>query len=128
MITAKQLGEVVVSVLTHPQETANKYVLVASMVTTQNEMLSALEEATGTKWTVTHRSTEEMLNEASEKLRKGDFAGHYMMGTATLYANIEGLGSDYTKEEEFANAVLGLEMEDWKAIVKNVVRKVQASG
>jgi hypothetical protein len=44
-------------VLKHPEETANKYIQVASFVTTQNEVLSLLEEETGTKWTVEKKNT-----------------------------------------------------------------------
>jgi hypothetical protein len=54
-VNEKQLGEAVVSVLRLPQETANH---VASVETSQKEMLGALEEATSSKWTVTDTITD----------------------------------------------------------------------
>ena len=50
----KQLGEAVVSVLKHPEITANKYLYISSVETSQNEILAALEKATSSKWTL-HR-------------------------------------------------------------------------
>ncbi|EED22998.1 conserved hypothetical protein [Talaromyces stipitatus ATCC 10500] len=122
MITAKQMGQAVISVLRHPDRAANQYLLVASVVTTQNEILSSLERATASKWTVIYTSTEEKLREATDRINKGDFGGFYTMGTASMYAVKEGLGSDYTKEEKFANGLLELKMERLEDIVNEAVR------
>lgn len=122
MATAKQMGQAVISILRHPEKTANQYLLVASLVTTQNEILSALEKATASKWTVTHTTTEERLHEATERINKGDFGAFYTMGLASMFAAKEGLGSDYTKEEKFANDLLGLKMERLEDVVNEAVR------
>lgn len=122
MITAKQMGKAVVSILQQPEKAANQYILVASLVTTQNEILAALENATASTWKVLHTTTEEQLHEATESISKGDFGGFFTMGRASMYADKEGLGSDYTKEEKFANDLLGLKMEKLEDIVNEAVR------
>lgn len=122
MITAKQMGKAVVATLQNPEKAANQYLLVASLVTTQNEILAALEKATASTWKITHTTTKEELREATERISKGDFGAFYTMGTASMYAIKEGLGSDYTKEEKFANDLLGLKMEKLEDIVNEAVR------
>lgn len=122
MITAKQMGQAVVSILQNPEKAANQYLLVASLVTTQNEILAALEKATDSKWTVIHTTTEEKLREANERISKGDFEAFYTMGAASMFATKEGLGSDYTKKEKFANDLLQLKMERLEDIVNEAVR------
>jgi hypothetical protein len=122
MITAKQMGQAVVSILQNPEKAANQYLLVASLVTTQNEILTALEKATASKWTVIHTTTEEKLREANERISRGDFEGFYTMGTASMFATKEGLASDYTKEDKFANDLLQLKMERLEDIVNEAVR------
>ena len=122
MITSKAMGQAVVSILQNPEKCSNQYLLVASLVTTQNEILAALEKSTSHKWKIVQTTTEEKLREATERIRKGDFAGFYTMGLVSMYANKEGLGSDYTKEKNFANDLLGLKMEELQDIVDEAVR------
>ena len=49
----------VVSTLCNLTRTANEYLLTRSFVLTQSDILVALEKATGTKWTVAYRDSEE---------------------------------------------------------------------
>jgi hypothetical protein len=49
----------VVSVLRDLDQTANEYLLIGSFIVTQNDILAALENATGAKWTIVHRDSEE---------------------------------------------------------------------
>ncbi|KAL4732169.1 hypothetical protein ACLX1H_001177 [Fusarium chlamydosporum] len=53
-----QLARAVVSVMEHPEETRNRYLHVYSVVTTQNEILHSLEEATGEDWAVDKTTTD----------------------------------------------------------------------
>jgi hypothetical protein len=105
-------------VLKHPEETANKYIQVASFVTTQNEVLSLLEEETGTKWTVEKKNTADNQKLADEKLAKGDYSafGDYLK--VVLFGDGRGASP---KESELANKELGLPKEDLRATIKAVL-------
>ncbi|KAE8403078.1 hypothetical protein BDV37DRAFT_294817 [Aspergillus pseudonomiae] len=117
----KQLGQAVVSVLQHPQETRNKYLYIASVETTQNEILAALEEATGAKWSVKATTTEDQVDEGFKKLGAGDFSGAFQLVRATCYGNTPGLQANYAKDVTLANDVLGLKLESVRDTVKCVV-------
>ncbi|KAA8650352.1 hypothetical protein EYZ11_000697 [Aspergillus tanneri] len=117
----KQLAQAVVSVLQYPQETQNQNINIASVETTQNEILAALEEETGAKWSVTSTTTDEQVSEARKKLGAGDFSGAFMLVRATTYASIPGLQSNYVKDLNLSNDLLGLELESVKKTVKRVV-------
>ncbi|KAE8332089.1 hypothetical protein BDV39DRAFT_168154 [Aspergillus sergii] len=117
----KQLGEAVVSVLQQPQETSNKYLYIASVETTQNEIVAALEEATGAKWSVKATTTEEQVGEGFKKLGAGDFSGAFHLVRATCFGNTPGLQANYAKDLTLANDVLGLKLESIQDTVKRVV-------
>ncbi|KAK7428250.1 hypothetical protein QQZ08_005147, partial [Neonectria magnoliae] len=121
LTNGKQLGQAVVSVLEHPQETNNRYLYIYSVATSQSEILAALEEVSGAKWTRNATTTEEQVSEARKKLSAGDFKGALILVRATAFGNISGLRSDYTKEENLANEVLGLETETVQDVVKRVI-------
>ena len=60
----------------HPSETANRYVNVNTFFTSQNAILSALQEATGgEKWTVDHVSAKQANEEGNARVAKGDYSG-----------------------------------------------------
>lgn len=112
------IGLAIASVLKHPEETANKYLQVASFVTTQNQVLSILEEETGTKWTVEKKNTADSQKLADEKLAKGDYSafGDYLK--VILFGDGKGTSP---KESELANKELGLPKEDLLETVKAVL-------
>jgi hypothetical protein len=58
--TLEGIGNSVVGVLSHPDETANRFVNVLSIKTCQNELLQAFQNVTGKEWPV-QRSTAETL-------------------------------------------------------------------
>ncbi|KAE8445916.1 hypothetical protein EG329_012695 [Mollisiaceae sp. DMI_Dod_QoI] len=109
------IGRAIAGILSHPSETANKYLDVASFITTQNELLSLLEEQSGAKWKVEKKDTGETQKIADEKLAKGDYSsfGDYLK----VYLFRDGEGQS-PKEGELANGVLGIGKEDLKETVK----------
>jgi ABC-type transport system involved in cytochrome bd biosynthesis fused ATPase/permease subunit len=119
----KQLAQAVASVLQHPRETANQYIYVASVETTQKEILAALEEVTAAKWTVTDTTTDAEVSEAVKKLSAGDFSGAVALVRATSFGNTPGLRANYVKDEKLANDSLGLKLGSVKDTVKRVVSK-----
>jgi len=109
------IGQTIAAVLKHPEQTANKYIEVASLTTSQNEILKALEEESGAKWAVEHKKTDDSQKIADEKLAKGDYSsfGDYLK----VYLFADGKGQS-PKEGALANKELGLPTEDLKATVK----------
>ncbi|KAM0513953.1 hypothetical protein ACHAPE_007308 [Trichoderma viride] len=116
----KDLGAATAAVLKKPEETANKYLFISSVETTQNEILAALEETTGTKWTVNNTTTKEQVDAARQKLGAGDFNGALVLVRATSYGDIPGLKSNYAKDEVLANNLLGLKPASVTDTVKHV--------
>lgn len=110
------------AVLERPAQTANKNLYVASAETSQKEILSALEEATASKWTVTNTTTDKEVSEATEKLSKGDFSGAFTLVRATSFANTPNLRANYVQDEELANDLLGLKLESVKDTVARAVK------
>ncbi|KAE8414171.1 hypothetical protein BDV36DRAFT_286415 [Aspergillus pseudocaelatus] len=119
----KQLGQAVASVLQHPQETSNRYLYIASVETTQNEILAALEEATGAHWSVKATTTEEQVGEGFMKLGAGDFSGAFHLVRATCYGSTPGLQANYAKDLTLANDVLGLKLESVRETVQRIVAR-----
>ncbi|KAI9924824.1 hypothetical protein MW887_006680 [Aspergillus wentii] len=114
----KQLGQGVVSVLLHPERTANQYLYIASVETTQKEILSSLENTTNAKWTVIETTTEAEVSGGLKKLGEGDFSGAFALVKATVFGNTPGLRSNYVQEEKLGNGLLGLEVESVNGAVK----------
>jgi uncharacterized protein YbjT (DUF2867 family) len=123
LINEKPLDQAVASVLQHPQETHNQYLYIASVETTQNEILASLEEASGEKWAVTETTTDTQVAEALRKLGAGDFSGAFTLVRSTVFGNTDGLHANYAADEKLANDILGLSLEDVKDVVKRVVNK-----
>lgn len=112
----RTIGLAVASILQHPTETANRYLNIASFTTTQNKILSILEEETGEKWTVTNAKTDDSFKLAEEKLAKGDYSafGDYLK--KHLFKDGEG-----HSDAPLANAELGLPKDDLRETIKAVL-------
>lgn len=121
--TSTQLGSAVVGVLTKPEAGKNKYVYVGSFTTTQNEVLSALESATGSKWTVEKTSSAEKVNLGKDRVvGRRDSSAIRPLVTAAMYH--EKGGSDFESEVGLSNDSLGLKKESLEQVVKSVVQSL----
>lgn len=121
----KQLSQAVASVLRHPEETRNQFLHIASVETTQREILAALEKETRSKWTLTETTTAAQIDEAHKKLGTGDFGGALILVRATCFGNTPGLRSNYATDEKLANDVLGLELGSVGETVKRVMQRIK---
>jgi hypothetical protein len=115
------VGQAVVSALQKPAETANKYLYIESVNTTQNEILAELQKATGKTWDVKHTSTDAQVRIGKEAVAKGDFSGMFALVLATTYGELRGLKADFAKDECLANELLGLPKESVRETVEAVV-------
>lgn len=119
--TLAQVGRAVVHVLQHPDETANKYISTSSFNVSQNEIISAVEDLTGTKFPVTARqSSADLQKLGEEKLAKGDWTAFFDLLKA--WNNGDGRGNALS-EEESGNKLIGLEGEDLKTVLREWLRK-----
>lgn len=125
LINEAALGKTVVSALKNHRETRNRFLYAASVETSQNEIVAALERATGEKWHINQTTTKEQLDDAQTKLSAGDYSGALIMVRATCYSNVPGLRSNYAKDETLSNELLGLgsSLEDVNDVVERAVRR-----
>jgi hypothetical protein len=111
------VGRAIVGALTHPAETKNRYVYTASFVTTQNEMLKAVEEVTGEKFTRKSLDSAQLHAENLEKFKKGDMSA--ILGLLTAHVLGAQSGGDFSARHELMNELFGLPKES----VLEVTRK-----
>ncbi|EXJ66440.1 uncharacterized protein A1O5_10592 [Cladophialophora psammophila CBS 110553] len=115
------LGQAIVSVLTHPAETANQFLYFATVTTTHKAILAALEAQTGKKWMVDDVKTEEEITKGRKMLSEGDFTGIFELVRASAWGEVPGIRSNYAVDEKLANSVLGLPEGDLDETVKIVL-------
>ncbi|KAI9792842.1 MAG: hypothetical protein M1816_001574 [Peltula sp. TS41687] len=116
------IGRAVVGVLLHPEETKNRYVYVQSFNVSQNDVLAALEKASGARWRVNHVDSDEQIKIGNELMQKGDFNGAGLLIVAAVFNGKVDVGSDFTKIAKLDNDLLGLPKEDLQESVDVVVK------
>jgi hypothetical protein len=137
--TVPQVGRAIARLLSLPVHTSssspsspslsdykNKFVYINSFSVSQNDMLAAVQRATNTKladWTVTHLTTDQLIQEGRDKLEKGDGMGMFGLLYGSTFKR--GLGDQF-HGREVANQKLGLEGEDLDEVVRRVVKEVEA--
>ncbi|OIW28169.1 NAD(P)-binding protein [Coniochaeta ligniaria NRRL 30616] len=109
------VGKAVASILKHPEQTANKYLSVASFNVSVNEIIKTIEQLTGTTYAVDKVSSADLEKLGADKLAKGDYSAFGPLVTAWNYA--DGANKGLTPETS-ANELLGLKEEDLKETVK----------
>ena len=109
-------------VIAHPQETANQYLYVASVTTTQNAILKSLENHSDEKWSKTHLETDQTIEAAKEKAATGDFGAVFTLVQATTFGKVPGIRANYGADEMLANDILGLEHTTVDETIKTVLK------
>ncbi|PYI24188.1 isoflavone reductase family protein [Aspergillus violaceofuscus CBS 115571] len=121
--TLPQIGRALVAILRHAELTKNQYVYVESFTVTQNEVLAALERATGEKqWKVQHVDLKPLIDESTERFKQGDLAGARILNLAAGLGRFhDGPYGDWSRVPGGSwNARLGLEVEDLDQVVRAV--------
>lgn len=116
--TRAQIGRAIASILQKPTETMNKYLLIKSWITTQNNVLESCQAATGLKWQIHHVTSQQRHKDGLELLETGDFRGIGNMWN--VWCHSDGKGHIFA-EGDLANEMLGLPQEDMETVVKEVV-------
>ncbi|KAL2355457.1 isoflavone reductase family protein-like protein [Cryomyces antarcticus] len=113
--TRPTIGKAVAAVLSKPEDTANKYIFVASFQTTQNEVLASLEKASRKKWEISETTSEESHKLGMNRFRRGDVGGSLQpLILSVVYDGEEGTF------EELDNRMLELPREDLDETVKAI--------
>ena len=102
------VGKAIVSVLKRPAETANQYLYVSTVTTTQKEILESLQSQAGRKWTVEHVKTDVQIARGRQMVAEGDFTGMFALVQASAWGTVPGIRANYSVDEKLANALLGL--------------------
>lgn len=92
----------VVGIIENEKATANKILLIQDFMTSQKEILDEIEKQTG-KWDVEKRDFDAWLEDAKEKTKQG----HNEELPKLTFAVARSAG-DWSRKENFANALLGL--------------------
>lgn len=119
--TLAQIGKAVVQVLKHPEATKNRHVYVNSFTTTQNEVVHALEKATGKTLTVKTASVEELYQEGIKLLKAGGpnvKVGAFSVIVSVLYGKGGSLAHYSTKLD---NTNIDLPQEHLQEVVNTIV-------
>lgn len=69
--TLAGIGQSVAGVLLHPDETANRFVKVLSIITNQTELLEAFQRVTGRQWPVQRTSAQTLIESGQRKFQAG---------------------------------------------------------
>lgn len=69
--TLEGIGQAVVGVLKHPNETANRFVKARSIQVSQNHLLEAFQRLTGQPWEVQRSSVKDLLESGRKKYQAG---------------------------------------------------------
>lgn len=117
------IGKAVVAILKHPDETANRYLATASFNPSHNEIVSIIEELTGSKLKVTHLKSEDLQKIGEEKLSLGDYRA--FSDLLKVYNHQDGIGNA-VEGEASANELIKLPGEDLRETLRAYLTKVGA--
>ncbi|KAF6836966.1 NmrA-like family protein [Colletotrichum plurivorum] len=105
-----QVGRAISRSLKKPELTRNQHVYINSFTVTQNQILRALEKATGDKFRVSRGSVEELWQAGATQVRDGQLLGALGMIAGAVYG--KGGLAQYSAKNSLWNEKLGLPEED----------------
>ncbi|KAK1502014.1 hypothetical protein CTAM01_05452 [Colletotrichum tamarilloi] len=116
------IGQAVIGILTHLEETANRPVKISSVETTQNEIveISKSIDPTG-EWEVKHSRTEDLEKIAHERWSKGDHSEEVV----EMFINRAFIGTEAGYFPVTDNKLLGIEpigREGLEQIIKTAIK------
>ncbi|KAH6679893.1 NmrA-like family protein [Plectosphaerella plurivora] len=113
------IGKCVAASLLKSDETAGKFLTVASFTTTQNEVLKVIEEETGSKFSVGHVNTADLEKIGEKKAAKSDPSAFVEYLLWYVFRD----GANQAVKENAAVTVLGLEEEDLRTTIKEAISR-----
>ncbi|KAM0237445.1 hypothetical protein ACHAP5_008996 [Fusarium lateritium] len=122
--TLQGIGQSVVGVLQHPEETANRHVKVFSIKTCQNDLLEAFQKGTGSQWEVKESTTKELIDEGRKKLKEGTGGWPLYLAVAQLYEEGKARCLVAPSWEESDSGLLGLKKETPESLISSVLASI----
>lgn len=116
-----QVGKALAKCLVYPKLSKNQYVYINSFTTTQNEVLKALEQVTGEKFTRSEGTVDELWNDGAAKVKEGQGLGVLGMIAGAIYG--KGHLAQFSSTKGLWNEKLGLPQED---VIKFLQKYVEA--
>ncbi|KAL0938525.1 isoflavone reductase family protein [Colletotrichum truncatum] len=114
------LAQGIAAVLEHPAETANQYLNIIEFDVTQNQLLKVFEEETGSKWSVEHKTADEVNEEGKTKLASG---GRFPFEEFLIKYHFADVPGHSIPESGKANKVLELPQSDLREFVREYIRE-----
>ncbi|KAF4446192.1 hypothetical protein F53441_10168 [Fusarium austroafricanum] len=124
--TLEGIGQSVVGVLQHPDETANRTVRVMSIKTCQNELLEAFQKGTGSKWDIQRSTTHELIDGARKKHQNGQGGWILELAVAQLFEDGKARSLVAPTWEESDSGLLGLQKETPESLVAGILASTQS--
>lgn len=116
------VGQAVVGVLKHPDETANRVVLVQEAAVSVKQLVEIAKEFTpGKTWTVVESSTEDVVKKSNEALSKGIFEVWVFVSLIFRAAFSNVTGAHFAKNDNALVGVHELSEAELKAVVKETL-------
>ncbi|RSL92346.1 hypothetical protein CEP52_013860 [Fusarium oligoseptatum] len=114
-----QVGRAIAKSLKNPEATKNQYVYVNSFTVTQNEVVRALERATGEKFEISHGTVDGLWQDGVAQVKDGQLMGTLAMIAGAIYG--KGGLAHFSVTKGLWNAKLGLPQEDLDEFLKAYV-------
>jgi nucleoside-diphosphate-sugar epimerase len=118
-----QVGKVIAASLKQPELIKNKYVYVNSFTVTQNEVLMALEKATGEKFTASNSTVEELRQDGFKAMEAGQLLGMLALVASAFYG--KGGLANYSVTRGLWNDKLGVPQENLDEFLKQYLAEKQ---
>ncbi|POS78738.1 hypothetical protein DHEL01_v202859 [Diaporthe helianthi] len=116
------VGQAVVGVLKHPDETANRAVYVQEAALSLKQLVEIAKELTpGKTWTVVEGSTEDGVKKSNEALSKGIFEPWVFINLIFRAAFSNATGSHFAQNDNALLGVRELSEAELKAVVKETL-------
>ncbi|KAK7947009.1 NAD(P)-binding protein [Apiospora aurea] len=122
--TLEGIGQAVVGVLNHPDETANRFVKARSIKTCQNELIEAFQSgSSGKPWTVEHGKVADLLEGGLQKHRAGTPGWILDLLVAQLYEEGSARCVVAASREDSDAELLGIREETAREVVAKALSK-----
>jgi hypothetical protein len=108
---------------------ANGFCYISSFLTSQKEILEAVQRVTGTStsdWTIEDVDAEGYIQEGKQRVAKGDFGGTVNILGGMIFKG--GMGGDYESVKGVSNEVLGLPKERLDEAVREALGELATKG
>ncbi|KAJ4247851.1 hypothetical protein NW762_013061 [Fusarium torreyae] len=122
--TLQGIGQSVVGVLQHPDETANRHVAVISIKVCQNELLEAFQSGTGSEWDVQRSTTGELIDGARKKKENGVGGWILDLAIAQLYEDGKSRCLVAPTREESDSGLLEIPEETPQSLVASILASI----